>query len=86
MLALAKEMTALHRRRCLGQGYSVLWEEETDDADGPPRWSGLTETYLRVHTRSWARLLGRTTQARVVAVHGERVWVDVLDAAGGLGG
>ena len=81
MLDLAKELVAAHRRRCLGQVYSVLWEEEAADPEGPPRWSGLTETYLRVHTRSWARLLGRPTDARVVAVSGDRVWADVLDAA-----
>ncbi len=79
MLDLAKELAAAYRRRCLGHVYSVLWEEETADTDGPSRWSGLTETYLRVHTRSWARLLGRPTQARVVAVGGDRVWADVLD-------
>ena len=84
MLDLAKEMAAAHRKRCVGQVYSVLWEEESADADGPPRWSGLTETYLRVHTRSWARLLDRPTPAEVVAVDGDRVWADVLDARSGL--
>ena len=84
MLDVAKELAAAHRKRCVGQVYSVLWEEETADADGPPRWSGLTETYLRVHTRSWARLLGRPTPAEVVAVDGDRVWADVLDAQSGL--
>ena len=79
MLDLAKELAAAHRRRSLGQVYSVLWEEETADTDGPSRWTGLTETYLRVHTRSWARLLGRPTQARVVAVHGDRVWAEIVD-------
>ena len=79
MLDLASELAAAHRRRCLGQVYSVLWEEESVDAGGPPRWSGLTETYLRVHTRSWARLLGRPTRARVAAVDGDRVWVDIVD-------
>ena len=86
MLGLAKELAAAHRQRCLGRLCSVLWEEEAADAEGPPRWSGLTETYLRVHTRSWPRLLGRPTQARVVAVNGDHVWVDVLDAATALGG
>ena len=86
MLSLARELTAAYRSRCLGQLYSVLWEEETADAERPPRWSGLTETYLRVHTRSWARLLGRPTQARVVAVDSDRVWVDVLDASVGAKG
>ena len=86
MLSLAKELAAAHRQRCVGQAFSVLWEEETADASGPPRWSGLTETYLRVHTRSWARLRGRPTMAHVVAVNGDHVWVDVLDAASSLGG
>ena len=79
MLGVAEELAAAHRRGCFGKVYSVLWEEETADADGPPRWSGLTETYLRVHTRSWARLLGRPTRARVVAVHDGHVWAEMVD-------
>ena len=86
ILSLAKELAAAHRQRCVGQVYSVLWEEEAAEAEGPPRWSGLTETYLRVHTRSWTRLLGRPTPAEVVAVNGGRTWVDVLDAATSLAG
>jgi len=47
MLALAKEAAQNFRQRFLGKTMPVLWERQTNGV-----WSGLTDNYIKVYTRS----------------------------------
>ena len=47
MLALAQESAQSFRQRFLGKTMTVLWEKRTDGV-----WTGLTDNYIRVYTRS----------------------------------
>ncbi len=48
MLALARESTQNFRQQFLGKIMPVLWEQQS----GNGIWSGLTDNYIRVYTRS----------------------------------
>jgi len=48
MLTLARESTQSFSRQFLGKTMPVLWEKRTGD----DLWSGLTDNYIRVYTRS----------------------------------
>jgi threonylcarbamoyladenosine tRNA methylthiotransferase MtaB len=47
MLALAKESAQNFSQQFLGKTMPVLWEKQTDGT-----WSGHTDNYIRVYTRS----------------------------------
>jgi threonylcarbamoyladenosine tRNA methylthiotransferase MtaB len=47
MLALARERAQNFRRQFLGKTMPVLWEKQSDGI-----WSGLTDNYIRVYTKS----------------------------------
>ncbi len=64
MLALSIIKSNTFRKRSLGQTRSVLWEA-TKTKDGI--FSGLTDNYLRVHTRSQKDLTNRITLARLTS-------------------
>ena len=51
---LAARMKAAHLERALGQKRSVLWETGDDAGGGQIRWSGYTDTYLKVEATTVA--------------------------------
>lgn len=65
--AVAEELAHAFRRRFLGSARAVLWEEQlgpdlaTKEEPCPPRWTGLTDNYLRVVTESREDILGKTS-------------------------
>ena len=61
MLALARESALKFRRQISGKVMPVLWEQKS--ADGV--WSGLTGSYVRVHTRSDEDLTNRLRPVRL---------------------
>lgn len=68
---LAAAMKAEHLARFVGSRRPVLWESRGDtDADGRVTWSGYTDNYLRVVTRTDAglELENEITSAHLVAV------------------
>lgn len=64
MLELARESSQGFCRRFLGQRMEVLWE--TPCRDDKKAWSGLTDNYIRVMTRSEFDLANTITSANLV--------------------
>jgi threonylcarbamoyladenosine tRNA methylthiotransferase MtaB len=69
MLALAKESVQNFGRRFLGQTMPVLWEKQTGGV-----WSGLTDNYIRVYTRSSEDLTNQILPVRLTKVGKDGVW------------
>jgi len=74
LLALARESAAAFARSRIGAVEAVLWEDETGE---PGVWSGLTDTYIRVHASGDERLRNRILPASVVREHADGLWGDV---------
>ena len=75
MLALAKESTQNFSRQFLGKTMLVLWEKQTDDI-----WSGLTDNYIRVYTRSNRDLTNKLLSVKLVELFNQDgVWGEVVD-------
>ncbi|MDY6917271.1 MAG: tRNA (N(6)-L-threonylcarbamoyladenosine(37)-C(2))-methylthiotransferase MtaB [Chloroflexota bacterium] len=70
MLELAKESVHRYRRRYLGHEAAVLWEREV----GNGVWTGYTDNYVRVFTRSDQPLHNAVTVARLTGWRGEDLW------------
>jgi threonylcarbamoyladenosine tRNA methylthiotransferase MtaB len=64
MLALAKESTYNFRQQFLGKTRPVLWEKESNGV-----WSGLTDNYIKVYTRSAEDLTNRLLPVEVLKSH-----------------
>ncbi len=69
VLALAKESAQSFRQRFLGKTLTVLWEKQTDGI-----WSGLTDNYIRVYTKSDKDLTNRILSVRLTKVRKDGVW------------
>jgi len=69
MLALAKESTQNFRQQFLGKTMSVLWEKQTDGV-----WSGLTDNYIRVYTKSNGDLTNKLLPVKLVEIRGDGMW------------
>lgn len=74
MLALAKESAQNFRRRFLDKTMMVLWEKQTGGI-----WSGLTDNYIRVYTKSDKDLANKLLPVRLAEfgknmVRGEMNW------------
>jgi threonylcarbamoyladenosine tRNA methylthiotransferase MtaB len=69
MLALAKENAQNFNQQFLGKTMSVLWEKQTDGI-----WSGPTDNYIRVYTRSNEDLTNKLLPVKLVEVSGDGVW------------
>jgi threonylcarbamoyladenosine tRNA methylthiotransferase MtaB len=69
MLALAQESARNFRQKFLGEVVTVLWEKQTKGI-----WSGLTDNYIRVYTRSDKDLINQLLPAKLVEVRGDGVW------------
>ncbi len=61
MLALARESARNFRRKFLGKTMPVLWEKQTGGV-----WSGLTDNYIRVYTRSDKDLTNQLLPVKLV--------------------
>jgi threonylcarbamoyladenosine tRNA methylthiotransferase MtaB len=72
MLALAKESAQNFRQRFLGKTMPVLWEKQTDGV-----WSGLTDNYIRVYTKSDKDLTNQLLPVKLMEVRGDGVWGEV---------
>ncbi|MFC1992806.1 tRNA (N(6)-L-threonylcarbamoyladenosine(37)-C(2))-methylthiotransferase MtaB [Chloroflexota bacterium] len=69
MLALARESIRNFSQRFLGRTMPVLWEKQTDGI-----WSGLTDNYIKVYTRSDKDLTNRLLPAKLGEVREDGVW------------
>ncbi len=74
MLALAGESAQNFSRRFQGETMPVLWEKQTDGT-----WSGLTDNYVRVYTRSSGDLSNRLLPAKLTEVRENVVWGEIVE-------
>jgi threonylcarbamoyladenosine tRNA methylthiotransferase MtaB len=75
MLALARDSAAGYRARFIGRTEPVLWESSRPAPDGgAPVWEGLTDTYVRVYTRSNADLANRLLPVTLTAQAEDGLW------------
>jgi threonylcarbamoyladenosine tRNA methylthiotransferase MtaB len=73
MLDLAGRTAHHFRQRFLGQAMEVLWEREVEAGT----WSGLTDNYIRVFTRSKEPLTNRLLPAQLSAMNPRGLWGEV---------
>jgi len=69
MLALARESALNFSQRFLGRIMTVLWEKQSDDI-----WSGHTDNYIKVYTKSNKALTNQILPVKLVEVRGDGVW------------
>jgi len=69
MLALAKESAQNFSQRFLGKTMPVLWEKQSDGL-----WSGHTDNYIRVYTRTNDDLTNKLLTVKLTEVRSEGVW------------
>lgn len=69
MLALAKESAQNFSQQFLGKTMSALWEKQTNGV-----WSGLTDNYIKVYTKSNEDLTNKLLPVKLVEVRGDGVW------------
>ncbi len=70
MMEISAGAEAAFAAQHLGTTHAVLWETEQDGV-----WSGLTETYVRVHTRAPGRdLLNEITPAVIIEYDAAGLW------------
>jgi threonylcarbamoyladenosine tRNA methylthiotransferase MtaB len=74
MLALARESTQNFRQKFLGKTMLVLWEKQTDGV-----WSGLTDNYIRVYTKSSKDLTNQLLPVTLVERGKDGGWEEVVD-------
>jgi len=75
MLHLARKSAQSFRRRFLSRSLAVLWEEEKRDGI----WSGLSDNYIRVFSKSEEQLRNRLLSVRLTREHGSGLWGSVED-------
>ncbi|MFC1593036.1 tRNA (N(6)-L-threonylcarbamoyladenosine(37)-C(2))-methylthiotransferase MtaB [Candidatus Omnitrophota bacterium] len=69
MLALAKESSQNFSQQFLGRTMPVLWEKQSSGI-----WSGLTDNYIKVYTKSSEELTNKLLPVKLVEVYGDGVW------------
>ncbi len=72
MLALARESARSFSQRFLGKVMPVLWEKQSDGV-----WSGHTDNYIKVYTRSDKDLTNKLMPVKLAEVRGDGVWGEV---------
>jgi tRNA A37 methylthiotransferase MiaB len=72
-IALSEQAEGAYACAHLGRTLPVLWEHQVDST-----WSGLTDNYLRVHTRSPHDLQNRITPAQLLAYDAHGLWAEAL--------
>ncbi len=75
MLALARESAQSFGRKFLGRTTVVLWEKHSRDGI----WSGLTDNYIKVYTRSDEDLTNKLLPVKLLEFREEGMWGDVVD-------
>ena len=75
MLALAEGSAQHFSQQFLGRTMTVLWEKQSDDGV----WSGHTDNYIKVYTRSDEDLTNKLLPVKLVEVRGDGVWGEVLE-------
>jgi threonylcarbamoyladenosine tRNA methylthiotransferase MtaB len=70
MLALAKDSAQNFRQKLLGKTMPVLWEKRSGDG----MWTGLTDNYIKVYTRSNKDLTNELLPVKLVEIKGDGVW------------
>ena len=70
MLALARENAQNFNQRFLEKTMPVLWEKQTGDSI----WSGLTDNYIKVYTKSDEGLTNKLLPVKLTEVSGDGVW------------
>jgi len=68
MLALARESAYDFRNQFLGRIMPVLWEKKSNGV-----WSGLTDNYIKVYTRSNEDLTNKVLPIKLVEIYGDGV-------------
>ena len=74
MLALGGESAQSFRQRFLGQTMPVLWEKQTGGV-----WSGLTDNYIRVYTKSRQDLTNQLLLVKLLELGKDGVWGEIVD-------
>jgi threonylcarbamoyladenosine tRNA methylthiotransferase MtaB len=74
MIALHKESAQNFRQQFTGNTMPVLWEKQS--ADGV--WSGLTDNYIKVYTKSNEDLTNKLLPVKLVKLSGDGVWGETL--------
>jgi len=69
MLALAGESAHNFSQQFLGKTMPVLWEKQTGGI-----WSGLTDNYIKVCTRSDKDLTNKLLLVKLAEIHKDGVW------------
>jgi len=69
MITLAEESAHSFRRSFLGKTIHVLWEQKKKGI-----WSGLTDNYIRVYTRSKEDLSNKITKVRLEKLYRDGAW------------
>ena len=72
MLALAEESAQSFRQRFLGKTMPVLWEQKSNGV-----WSGLTDNYIRVYTRSNNDLTNELLPVKMGRIYKDGVWGEI---------
>jgi threonylcarbamoyladenosine tRNA methylthiotransferase MtaB len=73
MIEISAGVEAAYAVQHLGRSLPVLWENRTDGV-----WSGLTDNYLRVYTKSHRDLLNEITPAAIVAYDAQGLWAEPI--------
>ncbi|MCK4403352.1 MAG: tRNA (N(6)-L-threonylcarbamoyladenosine(37)-C(2))-methylthiotransferase MtaB [Dehalococcoidia bacterium] len=77
MLELAQKCRHSFYEQFLGQGMPVLWEKETSLDSGI--YSGLTDNYIRVFTRSHEHLTNKIAPVKLVRFHNQGMWGELVE-------
>ena len=72
MLTLAKESRRNFHEKFLCETMEVLWEQQNGGI-----WSGLTDNYIRVYTRSTEDLSNHLLPTKLIELRGDGVWGEV---------
>jgi len=75
MLALAKESAQNFRQQFLGKTMPVLWEKQSGDGI----WTGLTDNYIKVYTKSTQDLSNKLLPVRLVEIRESGVGGEIID-------
>ncbi len=78
MLALARESIENFRQRFVGKTMLVLWEKQSEGV-----WSGLTDNYIKVYTKSDRDLTNKLVPVKLVEFRGDGVWGEEVVVEGG---
>ena len=71
-IAMSAEAESAYACGHLGRTLSILWERASDGV-----WSGLSQNYLRVYTRTSDNLHNRISPATLVAYDAYGLWADI---------